>query len=100
MTRHSFHPLAFAALLALTGAAQAEVGVESPILVTIEPAQTFADAVGTTPVTDASTVTTMEDPVIEPPILIATPVPEPGSWALMLAGLGALGLALRGRKAR
>jgi hypothetical protein len=25
-------------------------------------------------------------------------VPEPGTWAMMLVGLGAIGFALRGRK--
>ena len=31
-------------------------------------------------------------------IRINTPVPEPGTWAMMLLGFGAVGLSMRGRR--
>jgi len=33
-------------------------------------------------------------------VRLAQPVPEPGSWAMLLAGLGVLGLMARARRGR
>jgi hypothetical protein len=38
------------------------------------------------------------DRALPPPGLVATPAPEPASWAMMLVGFGAVGGALRARR--
>ncbi len=40
----------------------------------------------------------MEPPIAPPPVTPVTPVPEPGTWALMILGFGLLGARLRRRR--